>query len=172
LPRSADRRGKAIAWTALAVAPVPIVVALIVTAKPVYPPDACFYGASRAALDLTDRYLDLMVPLGMFALAATAGVVCWFRLKRWRPVAAAMLAWAASTLVWRQAADPIVYPGGTVALFGIFLTPPALAVMAAAAVQTSWLRAIAWFQTLYLLPVLLGLAKILAQPACYPAEFK
>ena len=56
-------RSRALAWTILLVAPVPVIVALIVTAKPVYPSDDCFYGASPAAQALTDDYLGLMVPL-------------------------------------------------------------------------------------------------------------
>jgi hypothetical protein len=163
-----SRRDRRLAWTALVLAPLPLVVALIVTAKPVYPPDDCYYGASPAGKAKTDAYLDLMVPLAMFGLAAAASVVARFRLARWQPVAAAFFAWAALTLVWRQAAAPVMYPGGLVALFGIFLTPPLLVVVVAAAVQSSWLRAIAWFEALYLLPVLLGLAKILAQPPCIP----
>ena len=63
-----------------------------------------------------------------------------------------------------------MYPYGLVGLFGIFLTPPLLVVVAAAAKQSSWLRAIAWFEALYLLPVLLGLSKILAQPPCIRAH--
>ena len=49
--------------SALVLAPVPVVVALIVTAKPVYPGDACFYGAPPDAVRWTDDYLGLMVPL-------------------------------------------------------------------------------------------------------------
>ena len=36
--------------------------------------------------------------------------------------------------------------------------------------ESSWVRAIGWFHFLYLLPVLLGLAGLLAQPACYTGD--
>ncbi len=165
--QNADR-GRALAWSALVLAPIPVIVALIVTSKPVYPGDACFYGAPAEAVRWTDDYLGLMVPLATFGLAAAASVVAWFRLRRWWPVAAAFFAWAALTALWQPASHPIMYPYGLVGLFGIFLTPPLLVVVATAASRSSWLRAIAWFEALYLLPVLLGLSKILAQPPCIP----
>ena len=157
-----------LAWTAVLLAPLPLAVALIFTAKPVYHPDACFYGSSAADREWTDDYLRLMAPLGMFGWAAASTVVAWSRRWHWRAVAGVVFAWAALTLVWREAAHPLMYPGGLVALFGIFLTPPVLVVVAVAARQTTWLRALAWFEVLYLLPVLLGLAKVLAQPPCIP----
>jgi hypothetical protein len=161
-------RSNHLAWTALIVAPIPVIVALIVTAKPVYPGDACFYGASADAARWTDDYLDLMVPLATFGIAAAASVVAWFRLAQWRWVATGLFAWAALTVVWQQASHPIMYPYGLAGIFGIFLTPPLLALVWAGAKQSSWLRAIAWFEAIYLLPMLLGLSKILAQPPCIP----
>ena len=160
-------RARLLAWTAVVAAPLPLLVALVVTAKPVYSPDACFYGATATDAAWTDRYLGLMVPLACFGLAAAAAVAAWMRWRRhWHLIAAGLLAWAALTLLWQPASHPVMYPYGIVALFGIFLTPPALAVAAVWAKQSSWLKAVAWFETLYLVPVLLGLAKILAQPAC------
>jgi hypothetical protein len=161
-------RSAPLAWLALLAAPVPIIVALIVTAKPVYPGDACFYGAPASAEAWTGRYLDLMVPLAAFGLAAAGSVVCWQRMRTWKPAAAALFAWAALTIVWQQASHPVMYPYGLAGLFAIFFTPPLLVVVGAAAKQSGWLRAIAWFETLWLLPVLLGVSKILAQPPCMP----
>ena len=152
----------------LVAAPLPVIAALIVTAKPVYPGDACFYGAPADAVRWTDDYLGLMVPLAAFGLAAAASVVASFRLDNWRPLALALFGWAALTVIWQPASHPIMYPYGLVGLFGIFFTPPLLVVVAAFAKQSGWMRAIAWFEALYLLPVLLGLAKILAQPPCIP----
>ena len=44
-----------VAWTVMAAALVPIGAALIFTARPVYPPDACFYGAPAASGDISAR---------------------------------------------------------------------------------------------------------------------
>jgi hypothetical protein len=51
------KRDPRVVWTVLALAPLPIAVALAVTARPVYPEDACFYGAPQASIDATDHYL-------------------------------------------------------------------------------------------------------------------
>jgi hypothetical protein len=42
------------AWPVLVLAPIPIAVALVLTARPVYPEDACFYGAPQSSIDATD----------------------------------------------------------------------------------------------------------------------
>ena len=65
-------RAPRVAWAVMAVAPLPIAIALIFTARPVYPPDACYYGAPAASVAATDHYLALMSPLAAFAMVAVA----------------------------------------------------------------------------------------------------
>jgi hypothetical protein len=36
--------------------------------------------------------------------------------------------------------------------------------------EAGWIRAIGWFEFLFLLPILLGIAGLLAQPACYAGD--
>jgi hypothetical protein len=146
--------------------PLPIAVALVLTARPVYPDDACYYGAPRSSLLATDAYLGLMTPLGMFGLAAVAAVALPMR-GRWRIIAAAATAWAAVALVSTDAARPVMEYGAHVAVFGLFLVVPIVVIAAVAGREASWVRAIGWFEFLYLLPLLLGLAGILAQPKCF-----
>jgi hypothetical protein len=150
----------------LIAAPIPITVALAVTGRPVYPEDACYYGAPRASLQATDHYLGLMTPLGMFALAVVTAVALPM-LGRWRIVAPAVAAWAVASLIWTDAAHPVLVYGAYVTIFGLFLAVPIMVIVGLVGREASWIRAIGWFEVLYLLPVLLGLAGLLAQPKCF-----
>jgi hypothetical protein len=153
----------------LIVAPVPIAIALLFTARPYYPPDACYYGAPQSSLDATDAYLRLMIPLGMAALAVVALVALPSR-GRWRFVAPVMAAWAIVAVVWNDAAQPWMVIGANEAVFGLFLSVPILVIVGLAGRESSWVRAIGWFEFLFLLPLFLGLAGLLAQPGCYTGD--
>jgi hypothetical protein len=156
-------------WPFLVAAPVPIAVALIGTARPFYPEDACFYGAPRASLQATDDYLGLMTPLAMFAMAVVAFVALPTR-GRWRALAPIVAAWAILALFWGDAARPVIVFGGNVAVFGALLLLAVVVIVAVAGSEASWVRAIGWFEFLFLLPLLLGIAGLLAQPACYTGD--
>jgi len=43
-------------------------------------------------------------------------------------------------------------------------------IVAVAGSEASWVRAIGWFEFLFLLPLLLGIAGLLAQAACYTGD--
>jgi hypothetical protein len=159
-------RESRVALPLLIALPMPITVALGVTARPVYPEDACYYGAPRSSLLATDHYLGLMTPLAMFGLAAVAALALPMH-GRWRIVAPVATAWAAVGLLWTDAARPVMAYGAHAAVFGLFLAVPILVIVAVAGREASWVRAIGWFEFLYLLPLLLGLAGILAQPRCF-----
>ena len=60
--------------------------------------------------------------------------------------------------------------GGTIVVFGLIFAIPGLVFVAIGGKEYSWVRAIAWFEFLYLLPALLGLVYILSQPACYTGD--
>ena len=104
----------------MAAALVPIGAALIFTARPVYPPDACFYGAPAASVAATDRYLALMSPLAAFAMVAVALVALPIR-GRWRFLVPVVAVWAVVTLFVPDAAHPVMVYGGNVAVFGALL---------------------------------------------------
>jgi hypothetical protein len=156
-------------WPVLVAAPIPVAVALVVTARPVYPPDSCYYGAPEASIRATDHYIGLMTPLAMLAMAAVAIVVLPTR-GRWRFLAPAVTAWALVTIVWGDAGRPVLVVGGNVAVFGALLLLAVVPIVAVAGRESSWARAIGWFEFLFLLPVLLGIAGLLAQPGCYSGD--
>ena len=156
-------------WPILVAAPIPIAVALSLTGRPSYPDDACFYGAPESSLQATDDYLALMTPLAMFAMAAVALVALPTR-GRWRLLAPAVMLWAVLALVWNDAARPVMVFGGNVAIFGALLLLAVMVMVALAGRESSWIRAIGWFEFLFLLPLLLGIAGLLAQPACYNGD--
>lgn len=166
LRRARDPR---VALAVLIAAPVPIAAGLVLTARPEYPEDACYYGAPRDSLQATDDYLRLLTPLGMVALAAVA-VVALPNRGRWRLLAPVMAAWAAVASIWNDAAQPVMVVGANEAVFGLFLSVPILVITALIGRETSWTRAIGWFEFLFLLPLLLGLAGLLAQPGCYTGD--
>jgi hypothetical protein len=113
-------RAPRVAWVVLAAAPLPIGAALIFTARPVYPPDACFYGAPAASVAATDDYLGLMSPLAAFAMVAVALAALPIR-GRWRLLAPATAIWAVVTLFAPDVAHPVMVYGGNVAVFGALL---------------------------------------------------
>jgi hypothetical protein len=158
-----------VAWTVMAAALVPIGAALIFTARPVYPPDACFYGAPAASIEATDSYLALMSPLAAFAMVAVALVALPIR-GRWRLLVPVVAVWAVVTLFVPDAAHPVMVYGGNVAVFGALLALVVLVMVAVVAKETSWITAIGWFEFALLLPLLLGIAGLLAQPACYNGD--
>ena len=162
-------RDSRVAAAVLLVAPIPISVALILTARPVYPDDACYYGAPQASIDATDHYLGLMAPLAMFAMAAVAITALPIR-GRWRVLAPLITAWALASLVSRNAAQPLVVFGGNIAIFGALLTLAILVIVAVAGKESSWIRSIGWFEFVFVLPLLLGIAGLLAQPGCYNGD--
>jgi hypothetical protein len=153
----------------LIVAPLPIAVALVLTSRPDYPDDACYYGAPRASELATDRYLALMTPLAMLALAMVAISALPMR-GRWKLLAPAVTTWAIASLVWTDAARPLMVYGANIAVFGLFLGVPIVVLTGVAGRESSWVRAIGWFELLFLLPLLLGLAGLLAQPRCYSSN--
>ena len=155
-----------VALVLLIAAPLPIVAALVLTARPDYPADACAYGAPPASVLATHRYLALMTPLALFAMLAVALIGLPLR-GRWRWVAPLTAVWAINALVVTGAARPIMVYGANMAIFGIFLSVPIIVITGVVARETSWVRAIGWFEFLVLLPLLLGLAGLLAQPRCY-----
>jgi hypothetical protein len=158
-----------VAWPVRAAAPLPLAVALAVTARPVYPPNACFYGAPQASVDATDRYLALMSPLALFAMAVVALVALPVR-GYWRLLAPAVAVWAVVSLVAPDVARPVMVLGGNVAVFGALLALAVLVILAVVAEETSWLMAIGWFEFLIVLPILLGVAGLIAQPGCYNGD--
>jgi hypothetical protein len=158
-----------VAWTVMAAAPLPIGLALIFTARPVYPPDACFYGAPAASVAATDDYLALMSPLGAFAMVAVALVALPIR-GRWRLLVPAVAIWAVATLFAPGVAHPVMVYGGNVAVFGALLALVVLVLIAIVAKETSWIRALGWFEFALLLPLLLGVAGLIAQPGCYSGD--
>jgi hypothetical protein len=165
-PLLARVRRPRVALPLLVAVPLPIAVALVLTSRPVYPGDACYYGAPRASLRATDHYLALMTPLAMFGLVAVALLALPIR-GRWKLLVGAAAAWAVVALVWTDAARPVMVYGANMAVFGVFLGVPLLAIVGVAGRESSWVRAIGWFEFLYLLPLLLGLAGLLAQPRCF-----
>jgi hypothetical protein len=158
-----------VASVVLAVAPLPVTVALAVTARPDYPEDACYYGAPQSSIDATDHYVGLMTPLALFAMALVA-VVALPNKSYWRLVAPAAIVLAVLSLFWSDAGRPVVIVGANVAVFGTFLALGVLVLVAVAAKEVGWIRAIGWFEFLFLLPILLGVAGLLAQPACYAGD--
>ena len=167
--RLARLRESRAVWPILVAAPVPIAVALILTARPVYPPDACFYGAPEASIRATHDSLATMTPRAMFAMAAVALVALPMK-GRWRLLAPAVAIWAIAALFWPEAARPVVVFGGNVAVFGALLLLGVVVIVAVAGKEAGWVRAIGWFEFLFLLPLLLGIAGLLAQPACYNGD--
>ena len=153
----------------MAAALVPIGAALIFTARPVYPPDACFYGAPAASIEATDRYLALMSPLAAFAMVAVALVALPIR-GRWRFLVPVVAIWAVVTLFVPDAAHPVMVYGGNVAVFGALLALVVLVLLVVAAKETSWIRAFGWFEFALVLPLLLGVAGLIAQPGCYNGD--
>jgi hypothetical protein len=162
-------RDPRVAGVVLAVAPVPIAVALAVTARPEYPEDACFYGAPQASIDATDRYVALMTPLALFAMALVAVAALPAR-SWWRLLAPAVVVWAVLSLFWTDAGRPVVIVGANVAVFGGFLFLGVLVLVGVVAKEAGWIRAIGWFEFLFVLPILLGIAGLLAQPSCYAGD--
>ena len=162
------REGR-VALPLLVMAPVPIAVVLAVTARPAYPADACFYGAPRSSLLATDAYLALMTPLAMFALAVVAVVALPIR-GRWRIVAPGILVWAVAALASPDLARPVIVYGGNLLVFGWIFVVPLIVIVVVAARESSWVRAIGWFELLVLLPILIGLAGVLAQPKCFAGD--
>jgi hypothetical protein len=79
-------------------------------------------------------------------------------------------AWAILALFWGDAARPVIVFGGNVAVFGALLLLAVVVIVAVAGSEASWVRAIGWFEFLFLLPLLLGIAGLLAQPACYTGD--
>ena len=149
--------------------PVPLAVALVLKARPVYPEDACYYGAPRAVELATEDYLALMTSLAMFGLAAIA----WVALPmtgRWRILAPAVTLWAVASLFATDAARAVVVFGGNMVIFGLFLAIPFVVITVLGGREYSWPRAIGWFEFLFLVPVLLGVAGLLAQPGCYTGD--
>jgi hypothetical protein len=162
-------RSPRVAAAVLIAAPIPVAVALALTARPVYPDDACFYGAPQASIDATDHYLGLMAPLAMFGMAAVAVTALPIR-GRWRILAPLITAWALAALVSRNAAQPLVVFGGNIAIFGALLTLVIVVIVVVAGKESSWIRSIGWFEFVFVLPLLLGIAGLLAQPACYNGD--
>jgi hypothetical protein len=163
------KRDPRVVWPLLAVAPLPVALALAVTARPEYPEDACFYGAPQASIDATDDYLALMTPLAMFGMA----LVAWAALPvrgRWVVLAPAMTLWAAATLIWPDAGHVVAVVGGNVAVFGGLLALAVLVVVVIAGREFSSVRAVGWFEFLFVLPILLGVANLIAQPGCYAGD--
>ena len=158
-----------VAWPVLALAPVPIGLALIFTARPVYPPDACYYGAPAASVAATDHYLGLMSPLAAFAMVAVALAALPIR-GRWRLLAPVTAIWAVVTLFDPGAAHPVMVYGGNVAVFGALLALVVLVMFAVIAKESSWIRSLGWFEFALLLPLLLGIAGLIAQPGCYNGD--
>ena len=162
-------RAPRVAWTVLAAAPLPIAVALIFTARPVYPPDACYYGAPAASVAATDHYLALMSPLAAFAMVAVALAALPVR-GRWRLLGPVTAIWAVLTLFAPDVAHPVMVYGGNVAVFGALLALVVLVLFAVVAKESSWIRASGWFEFALLLPLLLGVAALIAQPGCYNGD--
>jgi hypothetical protein len=162
-------RDPRVAVPVLVAAPLPIALALSLTPRPDYPGDACFYGAPQASIDATDRYLALMTPLGLGAMAVVALVALPNR-GWWRVIPVLAVALAVLSAFWSDAGRPIVVLGGNVAVFGTFLLLGVLVLVGVVAKEAGWIRAIGWFEFLFLLPILLGIAGLLAQPACYAGD--
>ncbi len=165
---SVFRRAR-VAIPLLVAVPVPLAVALVLTGRPVYPEDACYYGAPRASLLATEDYLGLMTPLAMFGLA----VIAWVALPdrgRWRILAPAVTLWAVVSLFATDAARAVVVFGGNMVVFGLILAIPFIVIMVLGGREYSWPRAVGWFEFVFLVPVLLGVAGLLAQPGCYTGD--
>jgi hypothetical protein len=158
-----------VAWPVMALAPVPIGLALIFTARPVYPADACYYGAPASSVAATDHYLAVMSPLAAFAMVAVAIVALPIR-GRWRGLAPATAIWAVITLFAPEVAHPVMVYGGNVAVFGALLALVVLVMVGVVAKESSWINAFGWFEFALLLPLLLGIAGLLAQPGCYNGD--
>jgi len=165
---SVFRRAR-VAIPLLIAVPVPLAVALVLTGRPVYPEDACYYGAPRASLAATEDYLGLMTPLAMFGLAVIAWVALPMR-GRWRILAPAVTLWAIASLFATDAARAVVVFGGNMVVFGLILAVPLIVITVLGGREYSWVRAIGWFEFLFLVPVLLGVAGLLAQPGCYSGD--
>ena len=88
----------------------------------------------------------------------------------WRVLAPLTIALAVLSVFWSDAGRPIVVLGGNVAVFGTFLLLGVLVLVGVVAKEAGWIRAIGWFEFLFLLPILLGVAGLLAQPACYAGD--
>lgn len=162
-------RKSPLVWLLMVVAPLPISIALIVTARPVYPENACYYGAPASSEQATDDYLALMTPLAMFAMALVAFVALPNR-GRWVVLAPAVTVWAAATLIWPEAGHLVAVIGGNVAVFGSLLALVILVIVVIAGHESSWVRALGWFEFAFLLPMLLGVASLIAQPGCYSGD--
>ena len=162
-------RAARVAVPLLIAVPVPLAVALVLTGRPVYPEDACYYGAPRASEVATEEYLALMTSLAMFGLAVIAWVALPMR-GRWRILAPAVTVWAVASLFATDAARSVVVWGGNMVVFGLFLGVPFIVIMILAGREYSWPRAVGWFEFLFLVPVLLGVAGLLAQPGCYTGD--
>ena len=169
MPSLSLLRDPRVAVPVLVAAPLPVTLALSLTAQPSYPEDACFYGAPQASIDATDRYLALMTPLALGAMALVALVALPSR-GWWRVLAPLTIALAVLSVFWSDAGRPIVVLGGNVAVFGTFLLLGVLVLVGVVAKEAGWIRAIGWFEFLFLLPLLLGIAGLLAQPACYAGD--
>jgi hypothetical protein len=163
------KRDPRVVWPLIAVAPLPVAVALAVTARPEYPEDACFYGAPQASIDATDHYLAVMSPLAAFGMVVVALAALPTR-GWWRLLAPVTAVWALVTLFAPDVAHPVMVYGGNVAVFGALLALVVLVLVAVVAKETSWIRAIGWFEFALLLPLLLGIAGLIAQPSCFAGD--
>ena len=121
------------------------------------------------AWDGHGRYLALMSPLAAFAMVAVALVALPIR-GRWRFLVPVVAVWAVVTLFVPDAAHPVMVYGGNVAVFGALLALVVIVFVVVAAKETSGIRAIGWFEFALLLPLLLGVAGLIAQPGCYNGD--
>ena len=145
---SAFRRAR-VAIPLLIAVPVPLAAALVLTGQaPVYPEDACYYGAPRASLAATEEYLGLMTALAMSGLAVIAWVALPMR-GRWRFLAPAVTVWAVASLFAADAARAVVVFGGNMVVFGLILAIPFVVIMVLGGREYSWTRAIGWFEFLF-----------------------
>ena len=110
-----------------------------------------------------------MSPLAAFAMVAVALVALPIR-GRWRMLVPAVAVWAVVTLFVPDAAHPVMVYGGNVAVFGALLALLVLVLVAVVAKETSRIRAIGWFEFALVLPLLLGVAGLIAQPGCYAGD--
>ena len=92
------------------------------------------------------------------------------RRGRWRFLAPAVTAWALVSVFWGSAGRPVLVFGGNVVVFGALLLLGVVVIVVLAGRESSWVRAIGWFEFVFLLPLLLGIAGLLAQPACYNGD--
>ena len=163
------KRDPRVVWPLLAAAPLPAAVALAVTARPAYPEDACFYGAPQSSIDATDHYLAVMSPLAAFGMVVVA-LAALPAHGRWRLLAPVTAVWAVATLFAPGVAHPVMVYGGNVAVFGALLALVVLVLVVVVAKETSWIRAVGWFEFALLLPLLLGIAGLIAQPSCFNGD--